>query len=483
MKIRGIQFVTTKTSVGKGANDGIYPPGGLLTIAADLHSAFGENLKIWIDDQHHSTIEIRDEADIVGIQVASTLTYKTALEIAERARLSGKVVVLGGHHATTLPDQILRNRLFLNFVIRGKGERSMIQFVEALEGTRSLQNVESLSWRDQNRIVHNDFGQVNWKYDDYVPLPLQLLSSGVSEYWRCFRSALNRPDHAAFLLFTHFGCGYRQRRIEAMIRGGLPVYGSEEKTSFCSYCSLDDIPLVRDSHSILGEIKYYLQTYCQKGWRVHLKCYGDNIGPQHRLIRSLRTSIESCDWWRDYHITWTFYCQSSYLTEKLARDLGAIGTTHLYIGFDSADNELQRRNGLGTSRATHERAVRLCLKYGMKIQAGSVVGLLGETPETLASNLDFNKWLASTGAIERINSAVLFLIPGTPAFNLLAAKEPHLRELDLFSTNEVRELWVKHFCPAVTQEMLQNYADQIDSISPGVHASMGFDSSLLKTNR
>ena len=469
MKITGIQLVTTKTAVGKGANDGIYPPAGLLTIASALRAAYGENLKIWVDDQHHGPIMIQERADLVGIQVASTLTYKIALDIAAQAKAAGKIVVLGGPHATALPEQILRNRPFVDFLIRGKGEEPMIQLMEAIEGHRHISAVESLSWRDKDRIIHNDWRQPElWDYDRYTPLPLHLLSAGIEKYWSTFQKIIDPSVHAAFLVFTHFGCGYRAQM-------------EKKKQPFCIFCSLGDPPLARNPQKILAEVKCYMDTYCKKGDRVHLKCYGDNIGWQGELVQKLRQAISRCSWWNDYAITWTFYCQSSRLTEKLAADLRAIGTTHLFIGFDSADDKVQRLNRLGTSHKSHERIVERCLKSGIKIQVSSVVGLWGENPETLETNLQFYRWLINTGAVERINSAVLFIIPRSFAFKMLASKEPWIHDLDLLSTNEIRKLWIKHFCPTVSLEMLQEYANRIDALSPGPHASMGYDSQLLKT--
>jgi len=465
MKINGVQFITTKTSVGRGANDGCYYPAGLLTIAAALQNTC-EDLKIWIDDQHLESISIRDESDVVGVQVASTLSYKNALEIASQAKAAGKIVVLGGPHVTALPEQILRNQPGVDFLIRGKGEEPIIQLIEAIEGHRPFEFVESLSWRQCGQIIHNQARSPNlWRYDNYTPLPLDLLSSGVQKYFANFRSVIDDSTatvHAVFLIFSHFGCGYRAQMIK-------------QGKKFCSFCSLSDHTLARDPNKILEEIKFYLETYCKTRDRIHLKCYGDNIGWQGQLIKNLRDAIEKCPWWNNYNITWTFYCSSSSLTKSLEANLRAIGTSHLFIGFDSADDTVQEMNYLGTSCKIHKKAVELCLTHGIKIQAGSVVGLLGETPETLETNLRFYQWLINTGAVERINSAILFIIPGSSAYEKLAIVEPQIRELDLFRTNEIRNLWIKHFCPTVSLKMLQKYAGRIDELSPGPHASMGYE--------
>lgn len=475
-----IQLISTKASVGKGANDGVYPPGGLLTIASALVQSF-PGLEVSIDDQHHQGIVIDPAADLVGVQVASVLCYKNALNVAAKAKEAGKRVVLGGPHVTALFRQIMTNQPSVDFCIRGKGEAPMCRLLSALQGKGVLGEVPALSWRHNGAVEHNLLQEKPWRYDDYTPLPYDCLTLNLPKYWQAFKQAIDSAVDAAFLLFTHFGCGYRQRRIEAAQHKGLPVFQTQGASSFCSYCALDDQPQSRDPHCILAEIASYLRQWqIPSGSRVHLKCYGDNIGPQKALAKSLAEAVAGCSWWEDYRITWTFYCQSSYLDHELAAALKAIGTSHLYIGFDGANDEVQKLNGLGTNMRSHRKAVELCWEYGIKIQAGSVVGLAGETPGSLSELYSFFAELRERGVLERINSAILFVIPGTPAYEMLAQKEPQIREWDLLPTTEVRALWVKHFCPKVSLGLLQEYADRIDALSPGPHASMGYESRLTK---
>jgi len=475
MRINKVQLITVAANVGRGANDGVYYPAGLLTIANALRS---EGVEVVVDDQHHSRIAIRDDADLVGIQTASTLCHKNALEIARIAKTAGKPVVLGGPHATALSGQILRNRPEIDFVIRGKGEQPLVDLVSTLGGNESLTSVSSLSWRKSGQIIHNPDDTRMWHYDKYAPLPLDTLSCGVEQYWKAYRDVINPQTDFSFLIFTHFVCGYRERRV-GRIQPGAPFPVRSEQTGepkFCSFCALQDVAGPRLPKNILAELRFYLDTWSvPKGSRVALKCYGDNIGPQGKLVADLVQEIEKCRWWKDYDFSWTFYCQSSYLSERLAENLARIGTDCLFIGFDSINDEVQKLNALGTSRLTHDKAVGLCQQYGIRIQAASVVGLIGENPESLEENYQYYRGLLEKGVLERINSAILFIIPGTAAYEMLAEKEPLIRELDLLPTEEIRRLWIKHFCPTITHELLREYTEKIDALSPGPHAKMGYE--------
>jgi len=483
MAVKKVQLICATANVGRGANDGVYYPAGLLTIANALRSI---DVEVIVDDQHHSPIAIRDDVDLVGIQTASTLCHKNALAIARDAKMADKPVVLGGPHATALPEQILRNRPEIDFIIRGKGEQPLTDLVSCLGAGGPLTNVPSLSWREGGRVIHNPDDTRMWHYDKYVPLPLDTLSCGAEQYWKAYHEVINPQTDFSFLMFTHFVCGYRERRV-GRVQPGDPFPVRSEQTGepkFCSFCALQDVAGPRMPRNILAELRSYLDTWnVPRDSCVALKCYGDNIGPQGRLVAGLAQEIERCPWWKDYHFSWTFYCQSSYLSKELAENLARIGTDCLFIGFDSINDEVQKLNALGTSRLTHDKAVALCRQHNIRIQAASVLGLIGENPESLEENYQYYRGLLEKGVLERINSAILFIIPGTAAYEMLMEREAWIGSLDLLPTDKVREAWIRHFCPRVNLELLREYAEKIDDLSPGPHASMGYESSRLKARK
>jgi hypothetical protein len=222
---------------------------------------------------------------------------------------------------------------------------------------------------------------------------------------------------------------------------------------------------------------------------VLLKCYGDNVGTQQVMLNELAATIERSDEWSQYRIGWTFYAQSSRVSQELVKLLLRVGTRNLYIGFDSADDEVQRLNGLGTSLAAHRRAVRLCHDHGMRIQAGFVLGCGGETQQSLENTLWFAEELAAQGVLERNNLAILFIIPGSPAYALLCEREPWIMALDDLPTEELQWQWIRHFCPQLGKNpsdglaILRRAANRLDELSPGPHASMGFISDRLASNQ
>ena len=358
-----VELVSVPSDIGHGANDGAYYPVGLLTIGTQLASRVPD-CTVRIRDMHHSS-KLTFDADVVGISASSTLNYGNALRAAEAAKRGGATVVMGGPHATQVASQILEKRLGLvDFVVRGHGERAMVALVAALQSGSDMGEVPSLSWRAGRRgIVHNPLHEETWTYDDFQPLNFELLEGGLEQYWRCFQQRIDPTVDAAFVVFTHFGCGYR----ELMMRRPPAKLG---RTNWCSYCSLNDPLSRRRGRDIVAEVLHLIDSYGLKtGSKILLKCYGDNVGTQVEMLRELADEIERTPRWREYELGWTFYAQSSRVNEQLIRLLRRVGTWNLFIGFDSVDNRIQLLNGLGTSASTHRKAARLCGEARIRIQA------------------------------------------------------------------------------------------------------------------
>jgi radical SAM superfamily enzyme YgiQ (UPF0313 family) len=78
----------------------LFPPLGLATLAAYLD----DSDQVTLSDEHVEKLTFDDEPDLVVIQVYIT-SARRAYEIADMYRRRGAYVVLGGLHATSLPDE------------------------------------------------------------------------------------------------------------------------------------------------------------------------------------------------------------------------------------------------------------------------------------------------------------------------------------------------------------------------------------------
>lgn len=113
----------------------LFPPLGLATLAAYL----SEDDEAQIVDQHVQRLDLNDAPDIVAIEVYITNAYR-AYQIADHYRKKGTLVLLGGLHVTSLPEEAAAHAdvLFL-----GPAEESFPRFLNDLRKKQVLKRYVS----------------------------------------------------------------------------------------------------------------------------------------------------------------------------------------------------------------------------------------------------------------------------------------------------------------------------------------------------
>jgi radical SAM superfamily enzyme YgiQ (UPF0313 family) len=112
----------------------------------------------------------RSGAWLIGISSLFSPYVREALETAEvvRAALPDAGIVLGGHHPTALPEQVLQHPS-VDFVLRGDGELSLPLLAKALKTGRGIDTVPGLVRRDSGRTLTKE---ADWlDSPDGIPQP------------------------------------------------------------------------------------------------------------------------------------------------------------------------------------------------------------------------------------------------------------------------------------------------------------------------
>ena len=105
--------------------------------------------------QHLRKVARESEAEVVGISSLFTAYSAEALEAAAEIKkvLPGCIVVIGGHHATEMPRNVLDCK-DVDIVIRGEGEESLPLLVEKLFRGDCIDDVPGIAYRGEGgRIV------------------------------------------------------------------------------------------------------------------------------------------------------------------------------------------------------------------------------------------------------------------------------------------------------------------------------------------
>ncbi|MBW2534929.1 MAG: cobalamin-dependent protein, partial [Deltaproteobacteria bacterium] len=136
---------------------GPYPPLGCLHLASAVRAWLDPGIEIRLADMAAARMGFADlerlykefKPDVVGL---SSLSHEHAdlLEAARLARgaLPEALIVAGGPHATMFHD-VLAPEPDLDAIVRGEGERTFVELLEAWADGRDLAGVAGLSlWRD-----------------------------------------------------------------------------------------------------------------------------------------------------------------------------------------------------------------------------------------------------------------------------------------------------------------------------------------------
>lgn len=172
-------------------------PLGLISLATYIEAKFKEAVRPKILDLYAMGFDkIRERADgriirglseekeiirllkednpaIVGIQNNFTGYANDAMEIAAivKKALPEAVVVIGGAHASYDSKNILKKHACVDYIVRGEGEITFCELIEAIRSGNDLNNINGLTYRDLsgNVVMTPDRGLI--KDIDLLPIP------------------------------------------------------------------------------------------------------------------------------------------------------------------------------------------------------------------------------------------------------------------------------------------------------------------------
>lgn len=181
-------------------------PLGLGYLAAVLEGA-GHEVEIYdavVETEELGHILDRGEFDLVGVSAVTPLIYE-AWEVAAQAKEKGAVTVLGGPHPTLLPDESLE-RPGVDIVVRGEGEETIVELVQALEEGSDLEGVLGISFK-KGTTVHNPSRPLSEDLDS-LPFPAHHLLK-IERYTNLqpLTDGLD-PNARAYTIVTSRGCPY-----------------------------------------------------------------------------------------------------------------------------------------------------------------------------------------------------------------------------------------------------------------------------------
>jgi anaerobic magnesium-protoporphyrin IX monomethyl ester cyclase len=326
------------------------------------------------------TIE-RTKVDVLGLSVI-TDTRVAAFRVIEAVyeRFPDIHVVLGGVHVSVMYAQILRKYPHVVAVI-GEGEMTLLDLLEAFEAKRDLASVDGIAfWRDDKVVKTKPRAMIEDL--DTLPMPRHDL----------FYS----PERATGQLMTSRGCPFT-----------------------CSFCVLDTVSRRKiRAHSVkrvVDEIEAILRAHPQTKqiWILDDQFFADN----KRVIAVCNEIVKrgiKCD----------FYCQGRVkpLSREVVLALERAGFFHVTLGLESGSPKVLERCHKKITTADVERALKLFAETKIHVMVLLIIGLPGETMETINETIATCKHLQKTRYHFYSNKIQdLFIYPGTEIYEIAKA--------------------------------------------------------------
>jgi len=162
-----------------------------------------------------------EQPDIVGISSLFSAYSREVIRCAEAIKqVCNALILVGGSHVSAAPESVLRYEC-VDVVIRGEGERPLVEFLRAWKNGGDYASVPNLGFKRNGEFMLTPMA-ANYPIDD---LPLPDFSDFPPERYTFERRPLcmiltsrGCPHHCAFCsVHLTFGATYRRRSNEAIL--------------------------------------------------------------------------------------------------------------------------------------------------------------------------------------------------------------------------------------------------------------------------
>ncbi|OIO34858.1 MAG: hypothetical protein AUJ70_00115 [Candidatus Omnitrophica bacterium CG1_02_40_15] len=344
----------------------VVPPLGLLYVAAMLEKS-GEQVEIIDGEIESFTIRelaleaVKRKPDLIGVGATSVDFHLAKIFAEEIKKCSDITVILGGPHATVLPDKVLQENSCFDFLVRGEGEVTSVELVRVLKnsGKAGLKSVLGISYKMGRDIIHNpDRPLFNFQKDCVWPARHLL--------------KLNK------YMFPSPKKGMRQMTVVQATRG-CP-FG-------CIYCykMFGHVVRQRSISDVLAELKYVVRD---------LGCERVSFVDDTFTLDSSRV-IELCEGIVKEKLKFGWIClaRADTINTAMVKAMKAAGCDMISMGVESGNDAILKAIGKGENRADFVNAFSILHNEGMTARASFILGLPGEARETIEETIRFSQEL------------------------------------------------------------------------------------------
>lgn len=336
------------------------PPFGLMSLAAYIRE-YGH--KVMIDDYivfPYSKNRIKEisqkfKPDVIGA-TGVTMNINRAIAILKDYKEANPnaITVMGGPHVTFDAHNILTKHLHIDFIVRGEGEITFKDLLYSIEHKTDPINILGISFRNGDSIQHNE------------PRPF-IEDINVLPYPARDLVALNRYKALGFPInmVTSRGCPHK-----------------------CIFCV--------GSKMVGRKVRYFTVDRVVDEFEMLSKLGFSQINIVDDLFTSNKgRCMEICEEIirRKINHPWTAFARVDTVSKDLLQAMKNAGCTMLCFGVESGNQEILNTIKKKITLEKCKEAIALCEEVGIAPMASYILGLPGESVETIKQTMEFAKSL------------------------------------------------------------------------------------------
>jgi anaerobic magnesium-protoporphyrin IX monomethyl ester cyclase len=333
-------------------------PLGLAYLASVLENA-GHEVKVFdcppLGINHEQLVRMLASfsPDFVGI-TCMTMMYPSVIKVATMTKehLPETIVGVGGPHVTFYDEETLKECPSIDLVVRGEGEKTMLEIAACIMERKKLSNVNGLTLRKNGEIVRT---------------PDRLLIQN-----------LDSLPYPAYHLFPMDKYRVYGKKI-------MPIMTSRGCPFQCSFCVTSRMVgkrfRARSPENVVGELEWLVREH-----DADAVCFYDDTLTldRNRIVKICRMIKE-----RKIGVPWDCQTRVDQISLEVLKTMAEAGCQLVSFGVESGSDKILGKIGKGVTVEQNKKAVMLAKKAGLLVAVSVIIGYPGETVETLNETLSF----------------------------------------------------------------------------------------------
>ncbi|MFC1711405.1 B12-binding domain-containing radical SAM protein [Patescibacteria group bacterium] len=340
----------------------IYPPLSLLMTASYLEENGYQVKLIDANGFNLSLLDLKKEItsfkpDVVLIR-AGFDTFEKDIEVLKLAKNRG-VTIVRNHILSRTPKlktAYLNKYKFIDIFLNQEPESVLLPLLKSLTKKTDLKNVRGISFRNKDKIINNQDTRLI-KDLDKLPYPAYHLLPSLKVYYS-----------------GTFGPPF------------IMVQGSRGCPYNCAFCAYNQQQYrFRSAKSIADEIEWLAREYS-----IHDFCFWDDIVTldEKRMIKICKAIMA-----KKLSLRWSVGIRADTVNKRMLSFMKQAGCDEIAVGVESGSNKILENINKRETLEDIKNAADLCHKLKIKFYAMFIIGLPGETKETVMQTIKFAKSL------------------------------------------------------------------------------------------